>query len=34
MTKQIIYYLTPKLNQEEMMAIVGEALIEQEKGNI
>ena len=34
MTKQIIFYLTPDLNQEEMMAILGEALVEQEKGNI
>ncbi|MFX0095194.1 MAG: hypothetical protein ACFFBD_25900, partial [Candidatus Hodarchaeota archaeon] len=34
MTKQIVYYLTPDLNQEEMMAIIGEALVEQEKGNI
>jgi hypothetical protein len=34
MTKQIIFYLTSDLNQEEMMAILGEALVEQEKGNI
>lgn len=34
MTKRITYYLTPDQTKDEMMAIIGEGLVEQERGNI